>query len=146
RLASGVADWYGQRGMEGFRARALATLAQALLAGGRSAPARQAADQAETIAEEGEDLDLRLAVAPAVAPGRGATGRAAAALDLLRWAVRESARTGAVLPGLEARLELGLVQRQTSDKTACVTLDEVRKTAESKGFRALAGRAARIPC
>jgi DNA-binding winged helix-turn-helix (wHTH) protein/tetratricopeptide (TPR) repeat protein len=146
RLASGVADWYGQRGMEGFRARALATLAQALLAGGRSTPARQAADQAETIAEAGEDLDLRLAVATAVAPVRAATGDAAAALDLLRWAVRESARTGAMLPGLEARLELGLVQRQAGDKAACVTLDEVRKTAESKGFRALAGRAARITC
>jgi DNA-binding winged helix-turn-helix (wHTH) protein/tetratricopeptide (TPR) repeat protein/TolB-like protein len=147
RLASEVADWYGQRGMEGFRARALARLAQAHLAAGRSAPARQVADQAGTIAEEGEDLDLRLAVATAVAPVRAATGDAAAALDLLHWTVRESARIGVVLPGLEARLELGLVQRQTGDKAAaCATLGEVRKTAESKGFRALAARAARINC
>jgi DNA-binding winged helix-turn-helix (wHTH) protein/tetratricopeptide (TPR) repeat protein/TolB-like protein len=146
RLASEAAEWYGQRGMEGFRARALAGLAQALLAGGRTAPARQAADQAETIAEAGEDLDLRLAVATAVAPVRAATGDAAAALDLLHWAIQESARIGAVLPGLEARLELGLLQRQIGDPAAATaTLEEVRRTAEASGFRALARRAAAGP-
>jgi tetratricopeptide (TPR) repeat protein len=146
RLASEVAEWYGQRGMEGFRARALALLAEALLAGGRNTPARQAADQAATIAEAGEDLDLRLAVAIAVAPVRAATGDAVAALDLLHWAVQESARIGAVAPGLEARLEWGLLQRQTGDPAAAsVTLEEVRRTAEAKGFRALAQRAAAGP-
>ncbi len=146
RLASEVADWYAQRGMEGFRARALARLAQALLASGRSAPARQAADQAESIAEAGEDLDLRLTVATAVAPVRAATGDAASALDLLHWTIQESARIGSVILGLEARLELGLLQRQTGDPaSATSTLEDVRKTAEARGFRALARRAAAGP-
>jgi DNA-binding winged helix-turn-helix (wHTH) protein/TolB-like protein len=146
RLASEVAGWYHQRGMEGFRARALARLAQALLAAGRNAPARQAADQAETIAEAGEDLDLRLVVAIAVAPVRAATGDAAAALDLLQGAIRDSARLGAVALELEARLELGLLQRQTGDPAAASsTLEEVQRTAQAKGFRAFAQRAAAGP-
>jgi DNA-binding winged helix-turn-helix (wHTH) protein/tetratricopeptide (TPR) repeat protein len=146
RLASEVAGWYGQRGMEGFRALALARLAQALLAGARNAPARLAADQAAAIAEAGEDLDLRLTVATAVAPVRAATGDAAATLDLLHGAIRESARIGAVVLEIEARLELGLLQRQTGDPaTSTVTLDETRRMAEARGFRALALRAAAGP-
>jgi DNA-binding winged helix-turn-helix (wHTH) protein/tetratricopeptide (TPR) repeat protein/TolB-like protein len=146
RLASEVADWYGQRGMAGFRARALARLAQALLAGGRREPARQAAEKAETIAEAGEDLGLRLAVATAVAPVRAATGDPATALDLLRRVVQEAGRTGDVAAGLEARLELGLLQRQTGDPAAASsTLQEVRRLAEPRGFRRVAQRAAALP-
>jgi DNA-binding winged helix-turn-helix (wHTH) protein/tetratricopeptide (TPR) repeat protein/TolB-like protein len=146
RLASGVADWYGQRGMGGYRARALARLAQALLADGRRAPARTAAEQAEALAEAGEDLDLRLAVATATAPVRAATGDPASALDLLRWAVRESGRIGAVAAGLEARLQFGLLQRQTGDPAAAMaTLQDVQREAETRGFRWLARRAAEGP-
>ncbi|HSU82198.1 MAG TPA: tetratricopeptide repeat protein [Thermoanaerobaculia bacterium] len=146
RLAAEVAEWYGQRGMTGFRALALARQAQALLADGRRAPARAAAEQAEMYAEAGEDLELRLAVATAVAPVRAATGDAAAGLDLLHWAVQESARIGAVTAGLEARLELGLLQRQTGDPAAAMaTLQAVQREAEARGFRWLAKRAAEGP-
>lgn len=146
RLAAEVADWYGRRGMTGFRALALARQAQALLADGRRAPARAAAEQAEMYAEAGEDLDLRLAVATAVAPVRAATGDAAAALDLLHWAIQEAGRIGAVAAGLEARLELGLLQRQTGDLTsAMATLQAVQREAEARGFHWLAKRAAEGP-
>ncbi len=145
RLASQVAGWYGPRGMDGCRALALARLAQALLAGGRREPARQAAEQAETIAEAGEDLDLRLAVATAVAPVRAATGDPAAARDLLSRAVQEAGRTGDVAAGLAARLELGLLLRQTGDPAAASsTLEEVRRLAETRGFRWVARRAAAL--
>ncbi len=146
RLASEVADWYGQRGMTGFRALALARQAQALLADGRRVPARAAAEQAEMYAEAGEDLDLRLAVATAVAPVRAATGDAAAGLDLLHWAIQEAGRIGAVAASLEARLELGLLQRQTGDPAAAMaTLQAVQHEAESRGFHWLARRAAEGP-
>jgi len=141
RLASTVADWYGQRGMAGARALALARLAQALLADGRRGPARTAAEQAEALAEAGEDLALRLGVATAVAPVRAATGDAGAGLDLLRWAAGEAHRTGAVTAGLAARLELGLLQRQTGDPAAAMaTLETVRREAEARGLRWIAQR------
>jgi DNA-binding winged helix-turn-helix (wHTH) protein/tetratricopeptide (TPR) repeat protein/TolB-like protein len=146
RLAAEVAEWYGRRGMGGYRALALARLAQALLADGRRAPAHTAAGQAETLAEAGEDLDLRLAVATATAPIRSAAGDAAAAQDLLRWAIQEAARIGDVAAGLEARLELGLLQRQTGDPAAALsTLQAVQREAEARGFRWLAKRAAEGP-
>jgi tetratricopeptide (TPR) repeat protein len=146
RLAAEVADWYGQRGMTGPRALALARQAQALLADGRRAPARAAAEQAQMYAEAGEDLDLRLAVTTAVAPVRAAAGDAEAGLDLLRWAVQEAGRIGAVTAGLEARLELGLLQRQTGDPGGAMsTLQAVQREAEARGFRWLARRAAEGP-
>jgi tetratricopeptide (TPR) repeat protein len=146
RLASEAADWYGRRGMTGFHALALARQAQALLADGRRAPARAAAEKAEMYAEAAEDLELRLAVATAVAPVRAATGDAEAGLDLLRWAIQESGRIGAVRAGLEARLELGLLQRQTGDPGgAMATLQAVQREAETRGFHWLARRAAEGP-
>ncbi|MFL6233949.1 MAG: tetratricopeptide repeat protein [Thermoanaerobaculia bacterium] len=146
RLAAEVADWYGQRGMTGFHALALAREAQALLADGRRAPARAVAGQAQMYAEAGEDLDLRLAVVTAVAPVRAAAGDAEAGLDLLRWAVQESGRIGNVAAGLQARLELGLLQRQTGDPAAAMaTLQAVQREAGARGFRWLAQRAAEGP-
>jgi DNA-binding winged helix-turn-helix (wHTH) protein/tetratricopeptide (TPR) repeat protein/TolB-like protein len=145
RLASEVADWYGQRGMAGFRARALASLARALLAGGRRAPARLAADEAERLAEAGEDVELRLAVDTDVAPVLAATGDPATALDTLLRAVREADRIGDVAGGLEARLALGLLQRQTGDPAASATLEGVRRIAESRGYLGVARRAAAGP-
>jgi DNA-binding winged helix-turn-helix (wHTH) protein/tetratricopeptide (TPR) repeat protein len=143
RRATEVAGWYGQRGMNGYRAQALARLARALLADGRRDLARKAAGEAQTLAEAGESLEARLAVALAVAPVRAATGDPAAALDLLRWAIQEADRTGSVAAGLEARLELGRLQSQSGDSArAGVTLQEVRRGAETRGFRSLAQRAA----
>jgi tetratricopeptide (TPR) repeat protein len=141
RLASEVADWYGQRGMMGFRARALASLARALFAGGRHVPARQAAEEAERIAEAEEDVELRLAVGTDVAPVLAATGDPATALDILRRVIREADRIGDVAAGLEARLALGLLQGQTGDPAASATLQEVRRMAESRGYLWVARRA-----
>jgi DNA-binding winged helix-turn-helix (wHTH) protein/tetratricopeptide (TPR) repeat protein/TolB-like protein len=141
RLASEVADWYGQRGMAGFRARALASLARALLAGGRRAPARLAADEAERLADPGEDVELRLALDTDVAPVLAATGDPATALDILSQAVREANRIGDFAAGLEARLALGLLQKETGDPAASATLQEVRRTAEFQGYLWVARRA-----
>jgi DNA-binding winged helix-turn-helix (wHTH) protein/tetratricopeptide (TPR) repeat protein/TolB-like protein len=145
RLASEAADWYSRREMAGFRARALASLSRALLAAGRRAPARLAADEAERIAEAGEDVELRLAVATDVAPVLAATGDPATALDILRRAAGEADRIGDVTAGLEARLAWGLLQRQTGDPAAGATLEEVRRIAESRGYLGVARRAAASP-
>jgi tetratricopeptide (TPR) repeat protein len=143
RLATGAAEAYGKQGMNGYRALALARLARALLADGRTAPAVAAAKEAQGIAEGSENLDQRLAVVLAVAPVLAAAGDPAAALDLLRWATAESARTGFLAAGLEARLELGILQAQTGDAAAAAaTLVDVRRQAEQRGYRALAQRAA----
>lgn len=145
RLASEVAEWYGERGMAGFRARALASLARALLAGGQRAPARLAAEEAERLAEAGEDLDLRLDVDVDAAPVLAATGDPATALDLLDRAIREAGRIGDVAHGLEARLELGLLQRQTGHPAASATLEEARRLAGSRGYLWVARRASAGP-
>lgn len=142
RLASEAADWYYKRDIAGFRALALARLAQALLADGRRAQARSAADQAQAIAEGGKDLDLRIAVATAVAPVRAETGDPATALDLLRWALAESERIGAVASALEIRFELGLLQlRGGNAVTGSATLQALKNDAEARGFHGLAQRA-----
>ncbi|MFL6196022.1 MAG: tetratricopeptide repeat protein [Thermoanaerobaculia bacterium] len=142
RIAGELADWYGEREMEGFRARALARLAQALLADGRLPEARAAAGQAQAIAVSGEDLGLRIDLAVDLAPVQAAVGDPAAALDLLRWAIREADRTGAMATGLEARLELSLLQIRNGDPAAAsATLQEVRRKAGASGFLALARRA-----
>jgi len=142
RLATEAAAWYDKRDLSGFRALALARLAQALLADGRRAQARSAADEAQAIAEGGKDLDLRIAVATAVAPIRAETGDAASALDLLRWALAESGRIGAVAPALEARLELGLLQlRGGNAVTGSAALQSLKSDAEARGFRGIAQRA-----
>jgi DNA-binding winged helix-turn-helix (wHTH) protein/tetratricopeptide (TPR) repeat protein len=142
RLATAAAAAYGKQGMTGYRALALARLAQALRADGRTAPAQAAAKEAQAIAEGSENLDQRLAVALAVAPVAAAAGDPAAALDLLRWATVESGRTGFLAAGLEAHLELGLLQAQTGDTAAAAaTLENVRHQAELRGYRALAQRA-----
>ena len=57
------------------------------------------------------------------APVLAATGDPAMALDILLRAAREADRIGEVAGGLEARLELGLLQRQTGDPAASATLE-----------------------
>jgi tetratricopeptide (TPR) repeat protein len=143
RLATQAAEVYGKQGMAGYRALALADLAQALLADGRAAPAQAAAKEAQGIAEASESLDQRLAVALDVAPVLAAAGDPATALDLLRSAAVESDRAGFLAAGLEARLEQGLLQAQTGAAAAATaTLADVRHQAELRGYRVLAQRAA----
>ena len=67
-----------------------------------------------------------------MAPVLAATGDPATALDILRRALREADRIGDFAAGLEARLALGLLQRQTGDPAAGATLQEVRRIAEPR--------------
>lgn len=143
RLASGTADWYGQRGMNGHRARAWARLCEALLAQGRTSKAWETAEQAHAISEQSEDLELQIEVITAVAPTGFAAGDQAAALGHLHWAIKEASRIGNVAAALDARFVLGILQLQTGKAIeGRTTLDEVRRDAEARGFKGLARRAA----
>src|SRR6185295_6466183 len=145
RLAAQAADWYGERGMNGRRALALALLSQALLDEGKIAEAWRTAGQAHAISEPSEDLELQLAVVTAMAPAGVAAGRGAEALGHLRWAVAEAARIGDVAAGLEARLVLGALQLKTGDAIAGrATLEAVRRDARARGFQGVARRAAAL--
>jgi DNA-binding winged helix-turn-helix (wHTH) protein/tetratricopeptide (TPR) repeat protein len=138
RVASEVADWYGQRGMSGYRARALALLSQALLAEGRTAQAWQTARRAHAISEHSEDLQLQLEVQMAMASA-GAAGEREVALGRLRRVIAETARIGDVAMGLEARLLLGALQVKTGDGIAGhATLEAARRDAEARGFKGMA--------
>jgi hypothetical protein len=143
RLATEAADWYGQKGMNGYRAaRALALLAQALLGQGRTAQAWETAKQAQAISERSDDLELRIEVVTAIAPAGAASGESAKVLGQLGWAVAEAKRTGNVAAGLEARLVLGSLQLRAGNPAAGrAALEQVRRDAEARGFTGTAQRA-----
>ncbi len=142
-LASAAADWYGQRGMSGHRARALSRLSEALLAQGRASRAWEIVEQAHAISEESEDVELQIEVVTAMASVGFAAGDHAAALGHLSWAVAEASRIGNVAAALEARFVLGSLQLRTANALAGrATLDEVRRDAEARGFKRLAQSAA----
>ncbi|HEV8579653.1 MAG TPA: tetratricopeptide repeat protein [Thermoanaerobaculia bacterium] len=145
RLATEAGDWYGRRGMDGQRARALALLSQTYLAEGLTTQAWETATQAHAISEQSEDLELQLAVVTAMAPAGVAAGQRAAALSHLQWAIAEAARIGDVAAWLEARLCLGTLQLTAGDPIAArAALDAVRQDAEARGFKGLARRAAAL--
>jgi DNA-binding winged helix-turn-helix (wHTH) protein/TolB-like protein/Tfp pilus assembly protein PilF len=139
RLAGEVGQWYGQRGLPRDQARALAVRAEALLAAGQPGPASAAAGEATALAQPSDNPDLQLFVMTA---GAAASGSPAAALDRLRRAVAQADRLGFVVAGLEARLALGSLELATGSTAAGrATLEEARRTAESKGFKRLAQQA-----
>jgi DNA-binding winged helix-turn-helix (wHTH) protein/tetratricopeptide (TPR) repeat protein/TolB-like protein len=142
RLAREAADWYAARRMTDPQARALALRSQALMALGRSREAQAVADQAHSISGESENVALQIEVVTAIAPAGVATGAHRAALGHLRWAVEETSRIGAVAAGLEARLNLGALYLQRGDAPGRTLLDEVRRDAETQGFKGIARRAA----
>ncbi|HEX3551977.1 MAG TPA: tetratricopeptide repeat protein [Thermoanaerobaculia bacterium] len=143
RLAGEGARWYGERGLAGDQARALALLAEALQALGRPGPAGEAAGRATSLAQPSENPELQIFVTTAVAPAGVATTAAAPALDRLRGAVAEADRLGFVTAGLEARLALGSLELGTGSTAAGrATLEEVRRAAEKQGHKGLAQRAA----
>jgi DNA-binding winged helix-turn-helix (wHTH) protein/tetratricopeptide (TPR) repeat protein len=145
RLATAAADWYGQRGMLPYRARALALLCQALLAADGRAQAEEAAEAAHAISIESEDLLLQIEVLTAVAPAGVAAGETEESLGHLRWAIGEAGRVGYVTAGLEAQLVLGALQLRTGDAIAGqATLEQVRQTAEARGLAEIARRAAAL--
>lgn len=148
RRAREAAEWFEQRGLTGGQSRALAVVSQALYASGRLAEARQAADQAHAISERSEDLLLQIQVVAAVAPVKAAAGERAA-MGHLRWAITEADRIGGLAIALEARLVLGSLELQHGNQAAArALLEEVRRTAEARGLKGVARRAAdlaRIP-
>jgi eukaryotic-like serine/threonine-protein kinase len=140
RLAGEVAQWYGQRGLFRDQARALAVRAQALLAAGRPIPASEAAGQAAALAQPSDNPDLQIFVTTAGASAGAATP--AEALARLRSAVAEADRLGFVTAGLEARVALGSLELATGSTAAGrATLEEARRTAESRGHKRLAQEA-----
>ncbi len=142
RLATEAADWYGQKGMNGYRAQALALRSQALLGQGRTAQAWDTAKQAQAVSERSEDLGLRIEVAAAIAPAGAASGESAKALGQLARAAAEAVRTGNFAAGLEARLVLGSLQLRAGNPAAGrAALEQVRRDAEARGFTGTAERA-----
>ncbi len=144
RLAREAADWYAARKMTDPQARALALRSQALLALGRAKEAQAAANKANSLAGESGNLALRIEIVTAIAPAGVATGAHGEALGHLRWAVGETSRigAGAGAAGLEARLTLGALYLQRGDGPGRTLLDEVRRDAETRGFKGVARRAA----
>jgi tetratricopeptide (TPR) repeat protein/TolB-like protein len=143
RLAREVADWYAARGMADGQARALALRSQALLALGRAGEAQTAADKAHSISERSENVALQIEVVTAIGPAGVAAGGQRAALAHLRWAIEEATRIGYTAAGFEARLVLGTLQLQVGDaQVGRSLLTEVRRDAETRGFKGIALRAA----
>jgi DNA-binding winged helix-turn-helix (wHTH) protein/TolB-like protein len=138
RLAGEVAQWYGQRGLSGEQARALAVRAEAMLAAGRPAAASEAAAQAAALAQPSEDPDLQIFVTTATA----AASASPAALERLRGTVAQADRLGFIAAGLEARLALGSLELAAGSTAAGrATLEAARRTAESRGYKRLAQQA-----
>jgi tetratricopeptide (TPR) repeat protein len=143
RLAREAAGWYGLRKMPADQARAQAQQSQALLALGRSAEARKAAEAAHAISEPSDDLELQIRVVTAWGPAGATFGGTAGPLGHLSWAVGAAAGIGYTEASFEARFMLGALQVQTGDAlTGRATLDAVRKDAEARGFKGIARRAA----
>jgi DNA-binding winged helix-turn-helix (wHTH) protein/TolB-like protein/Tfp pilus assembly protein PilF len=138
RRAGEVAQWYGQRGLSGEQARALAVRAEAILAAGRPTAASAAAGQAAALAQPSENPDLQIFVTTATA----AASASPAALGRLRDAVAQADRLGFVAAGLEARLALGSLELAAgSTATGRATLEAARRTAASRGYKRLAQQA-----
>ncbi len=141
RLAGEVARWYGQRGMSSDQARALAVRAGALLALGRQGDASEVSGQAAALAQPRENPDLQIFVTTFGAPA-GASSSPAAALDQLRKTVVQADQLGFFTAGLEARLALGSLELATGHTAAGhATLEKLRRSAISKGYKRLALRA-----
>ncbi|HSK81348.1 MAG TPA: tetratricopeptide repeat protein [Thermoanaerobaculia bacterium] len=141
RMAREVADWYGQREIYGFQARALALVAEALMRQGRLADARQTASRARELADRSEDLEVRVLTATSMARIEAAAGQTRAALGHLTWAIGESQRAGLVAANLSARLSYGSIQSKAGDPAgAQKTLAEVEQEAARRGFLLIASQ------
>lgn len=137
RLAREAAAWYGPRRMPGDEGQAWATAAESELRQGRAEEARVAAARARALVEKSGDRELLLLVAPRLARVDEASGEESRAVQDLSRAVEQAGRLGFVTAGLEARLTLGEIRGERK------LLEDVRREAESRGFRRLAREAAR---
>ena len=137
-LARETAGWYRSHGIPRGETEALSLLAEALGHQGKEREARQAAAEANAMLETSEDRTLRVTAGVRLARTEAALGRPEDALERLRHAVDEAARSGLVAAGLEARLALGEVQRSLRDPGAEATLAAARREAATRGFKRLA--------
>lgn len=136
RLAREAAAWYGSKRMPGNEGKAWAVAAEAALREGRVDEARGLAVRARGLVGRSDDRELPLLVAPRLARVDEASGdEARAVLDLSR-AVEQAGRLGFVAAGLEARFTLGEIRGERK------ILEDVRREAESRGFRRVAREAA----
>ena len=143
RTARQVVDWAGPRGAVGLQTEGLAVLSEALLRQGDLAGARKAAEDARAKAEGGEDRELSVVIAAALARCDAAGGNAAGALRALRRNAAEAARFGFIPAGLEVRLALGeIAYRQGDTKTAHGALAAVERDARARGLDRVARTAA----
>ncbi|HEY7216163.1 MAG TPA: tetratricopeptide repeat protein [Thermoanaerobaculia bacterium] len=138
-LAGEAAAWYQRSGIPGGEAEALSLLAEALTRQGRKEEGRKAAVEARARVEECEDRAVRVMVGIRLARSEVALGEPREALELLRHATAEAARSGLAAAGLEARLGLAELQRSLNDPAAEAALAAVRKEARERGFKRLAG-------
>ncbi len=140
-LAGEAAAWYRERGIPGGEAEALSLLAEALVRQGRKEKGRQAAAEARARVEACEDREVRVMVDLRLAQSEIALGQPQEAVELLRHATAEAARSGFIAAGLEARLALAELQRSLKDPAAEAALAAVRKEAKTRGFKRLAAAA-----
>ncbi len=146
RLAREVTLQTGAATEPGTRARALALLAEALLRQRDLSKAREAADQARAIMDKGKDIELRLALAPALARVDAAVGAAEKAISDLRQALGEAEKGGLLQSVFELRLALGQIQLgqlgRGNPAAGRSTLQALREEAASRGYRTLEREAA----
>jgi eukaryotic-like serine/threonine-protein kinase len=138
-LAGEAAAWFRERGIPGGEAEALSLLAEALVRQGRREQGRKAAAEARaTLEGEFEDRQVRVMVNIRLARSEVVLAEPQEAVELLRHATAEAARSGLIAAGLEARLALAELQRSLKDPAAEAALAAVRKEARARGFKRLA--------
>jgi tetratricopeptide (TPR) repeat protein len=126
-------------------AQAGAVLALALMAGGSLPDAETELEQAERLAGNSQDPDVKIAVALARGRLHAATGRSEEALRDLAGTLEQARRGGLGRRAFEARLALGEIEATRGDrKHAAEILTALEKAARSHGFSAVADRAARL--
>jgi tetratricopeptide (TPR) repeat protein len=125
-------------------ARARSLLARLAAADGRALDAKSEAGQAQTLAAKSANREMRLAIDIACARVLGGLepGNRAVALDVLRRAQAEAARTHLVPVVLESRLALGELELHWSPAAARSKLRALQREAETRGFKRIALRAA----
>ncbi len=124
----------GKPDAEGY---ALAVLAGARLAQGRTDDAAAAIERATGLLAETENLERKLQVTLRAADVAAASGKTEDARRQLREVLDESAALGFVDLRLEASLRLGVVESDAA------RLEAVAKEASERGFELIAGKAER---
>lgn len=144
KRANEAAAWHRTRQFPGGEATALAILAEAELRMGRPGEARESSARARAVIPQA-DLELRLAITPALARVEAATGAPGSALRTLGQAATEAQRMGFVPAAIEARLAQGeiLMARGEADAARAV-LQPMHQQARQKGFLLAAQRAAKL--